>query len=163
MFGSLAAKKDPFEIGSRSDAVAELVRGWNPIRFDQLSVVVARDAALNTTLKNFTLISPELRLAGLGTAAHRPGVRLLDEPLTMDFKLHARGRQGELLKFLGVLESQVDDLGYAECSVPMRVAGTLGTPDPAELNTKLAALALEKSGLADRAAEIFNKLRGAGK
>ena len=163
VFGGLTGKKDAAEIAGRPEAVAELVRGWNPIPFDQLSVIVTRDETLITSLKNFTLISPELRLAGTGTAVHQPGGRPLDAALTMDFNLRARGRQGELLKYLGVLETQPDDLGYVGCTVPLRVKGTPGRPDAGELNTKLAALALEKGGLADRAAELFNKLRGAGK
>ncbi len=163
VFGGRSAKKDGAEITSRAEAVAELVRGWNPLPFDQLSVVVAFDATRMIALKNFTLISPELRLTGAGSAVHWPGKRLIDDTLTMDFKLRGRGRQAELLKYLGVLETQADDLGYAGCSVPLRVTGTFGQSDPAELNTKLAALALEKGGLVDRAAELFNKLRGAGK
>ncbi len=163
VFGGRNTKKDGAEITSRTEAVAELVRGWNPIPFDQLSVVVAFDATRMIGLKNFTLISPELRLTGAGSAVHWPGKRLIDDTLTMDFKLRGRGRQAELLKYLGVLETQADDLGYAACSVPLRVKGTFTQPDPAELNTKLAALALEKGGLVDRAAELFNKLRGAGK
>ena len=163
VFGGRAPKKDPAEIASRAEAVGELVRGWNPIAYDQLSVVLTRDGSANTVLKDFTLISPELRLAGSGATRHGPGRRLLDEVLTMEFRLRARGRQGELLKYLGVLETEPDELGYAGCTMPLRVTGTLAQPDPSELNTKLAALALEKGGLVDRAAELFNKLRGAAK
>lgn len=163
VFGGFSAKKDYAEIGSRPEAVAELARGWNRISFDQLSVVVSRDAAMNTTVKNFTLISPELRLSGSGTALRRAAGRPIDESLVMEYSLRARGRQAELLKFLGVMDAHPDDLGYAACTVPLRVAGTLGKPDPGELNTKLAALALEKPGLTDKAADFLNKLRGAGK
>jgi hypothetical protein len=163
VFGSRTAKKDVGEIASRSDAVAELARGWNPIPFDQLSLVLTRDATGLTVVKNFALIAPELRLTGSGSIPRPTGGRWFDEPLTMDYRLWARGRQAELLKYLGVLESHVDELGYAGCSMPLRVTGTLVTPDPAELDTKLAALALEKGGLVDRAAELFNRLRGAAK
>ena len=72
----------------------------------------------------------------------------------------ARGRQGELLKYLGALEPQIDDLGYATCTVPLKIGGTLGKPDTSEVNSKLTALALEKSGFGDKAAEFLNKIRG---
>lgn len=157
---SIAGKKESADVASKAEAVAELARALNPIPYDQLSVSLSRDAALNTTLRNFTLISPEVRLTGNGTALHKPGSCLLEDSLAMEFTLRARGRQGELLKYLGALEPQTDDLGYATCTVPLRVAGTLGQPDTSELNTKLTALAIEKSGFGDKAAELLNKLRG---
>jgi hypothetical protein len=157
---AMAGKKGSTEVVNKAEAVVELARGLNPIPFDQLSVSVARDAALNTTLRNFTLISPEVRLTGSGTALHKAGSCLLEDSLAMEFTLRARGRQGELLKYLGALEPQTDELGYAACTVPLRVEGSLGRPDTSELNHKLAALAIEKSGFGDKAAELLNKIRG---
>ncbi|MBI4625536.1 MAG: hypothetical protein HY736_20230 [Verrucomicrobia bacterium] len=150
-------------IANRAQVVSELVNYWKAIPYDQLSVTISRDAALNTTLKDFTLISPEVRLSGGGHATHRAGAALLDDALAMEFKLGARGRHGELLKYLGVLAAQPDELGYAACTLPLRISGTLGKPDTSELNHKLAAIALEKSGVTDKAADLFNKLLGGGK
>lgn len=160
---AMTGRKDYAEVANKAQAVAELARGLNPIPYDQLSVVVSRDAALNTTLREFSLISPEMRLSGTGTARHHSGMSLLDDALAMEFTLRARGRQGELLKYLGALEPQTDDLGYAACTVPLRVSGTLGKPDTNELNGRLAALALEKAGVTDKAAELVNKIFGNGK
>jgi hypothetical protein len=157
---AMIGKKEYTDVANKAEAVAELARGLYPIPYDQLSVVVSRDAGLNTTLRNFSLISPEVRLTGNGTALHTPGSSLLDDSLAMEFTLRARGRQGELLKYLGALEPQTDDLGYATCSVPLKVGGTLGKPDTSELNSKLTALAIEKSGFGDKAAELLNKIRG---
>jgi hypothetical protein len=157
---AITGKKDYTEVANKAEAVAELARGLNPIPYDQLSVSFVRDAALNTTLRNFTLISPEVRLTGSGMARHEPGSCLLENSLAMEFTLRARGRQGELLKYLGALEGQTDDLGYATCTVPLKIGGTLGRPDTSELNTKLTALAIEKSGFGDKAAEFLNKIRG---
>lgn len=150
-------------VASKAQAVAELVNFWKAIGYDQLSVSVSRDAALNTVLKDFTLISPELRLSGGGQATHRAGAPLLDETLAMEFKLRARGRNAELLKYLGALETETDDLGYATCTLPLKVGGTLGKPDTSELNQRLMTLALEKSGVTEKAADLFNKLMGNGK
>jgi hypothetical protein len=160
---TLAGKKEYQDIASKAQAVAEFAKGLNPIAYDQLSVVLSRDAALNTTLKDFTLISPQLRLTGGGTALHQPGTSLLDDSLAMEFKLRAQGRQGELLKYLGVLEPQPDNLGYVGATLPLKISGTLRHPDPAELNGRLAALAMDKSGLTDKAAELFNKVFGSTK
>lgn len=161
--GGLSGKKEQGDIASRSEAVAELARGWNAIVYDQLSVRVTHDAAFNTLLRDFTLITPELRLSGYGTALHKPGRSVFEDALAMKFRLRARGRQGDLLKYLGALEAQTDDLGYTDCVFPLAVGGTLGRPDAAELNRRLTTLALEKPGLTDKAAELLNKLWGGAK
>jgi hypothetical protein len=81
----------------------------------------------------------------------------------MEFKLRARGRQAELLRYLGVLDSVADELGYAACSLPLRLGGTLAQPDASDLSTRLAALAIEKSGVTEKASELFNRIIGGGK
>jgi hypothetical protein len=162
-FGGLTSKKEYTAVSSKTQAVSEFASGLNPITFDQLSVVLARDAALNTTLKDFALIAPEVRLTGSGTLLHKPDSPLLADSLAMEFKLRARGRQGELLKYLGALDSLSDDLGYSACTLPIRVGGTMGKPDTSELSARLAALALEKTGVTEKATELFNKLIGGGK
>jgi hypothetical protein len=107
-------------------------------------------------------VGPLLRRLGgvLRRADEIAGLLRAGEVVAMEFTLRARGRQGELLKYLGALEPQTDDLGYATCSVPLKIGGTLGNPDPSEVNSKFTALAIERSGFGDKAAELFNKLRG---
>ena len=156
---SITGKKDTADVANKAQAVAEFAKGLNPISYDQLSVVLSRDAALNTTLKDFTLISPELRLTGGGTALHREGACLLEDSLAMEFKLRARGRQGDLLKYLGVLEAQPDDFGYAACTLPIQIGGRLSQVDASETSAKLMSVALEKSGVTDMVKQLF----GAGK
>ena len=126
-------------------------------------MVLTRDPAGNTVLKDFTLIAPEMRITGEGQAAHKAGGALLDEAIAMEFKLRARGHTGDVLKFLGKLEAQTDKLGYAACTLPLKVGGTLGKPDTSELNNALASLALEKSGVLDKAGDLFNRLIPGGK
>jgi hypothetical protein len=161
--GGLTGKKEHAAISNKAQAVAEFASSLNAITFDQLSVAVSRDPARNAILKDFTLIAPEVRLTGAGTILHRPGAALLDDSLAMEFKLRARGRQGELLKYLGALEPAPDELGYAACTLPIRVGGSLGNPDAGDLNARLAALALEKAGVTEKASELFNKLLGGAK
>ncbi len=162
LISSIGGKKEA-EIAGKAEAVGEFVRALNPVAYDQLSVLVRRDEALGLSLHDFTLIAPELRLTGSGRTLHRPGASLLDDALAMEFRLRARGRQGELLKYLGVLEAKPDSLGYNACALPLKVAGTLGQPETPELNARLAALAVEKTGVGEKAAEIFNKLLGGGR
>lgn len=148
------------EVASRAEAITELAGMLAAIPYDQLNVVLVRDAALNTTLKAFTLISPEMRLSGSGVVTHQPGRPLLEAPMEMEFKLRVRGHTADLMKYLGVLEPELDDLGYGACTLPLKIFGTLGQPDATELSRALTSLAMEKSGVGDRASELFNKLLG---
>lgn len=163
ILGSVTGKKDIADIANKAQAVAEISKTLTAIPYDQLNLVFTRDEAMNTTLKDFSLIAPELRLSGGGQIMAQPGTGLLEQPLTMEFRLRARGRTADLLKYLGKLDVTTDELGYAPCTLPLNVTGTLARPDTTELNQAMAALALEKSGVTDRASELFNKLIGGGK
>ncbi len=157
---AVTGRRDAAEIASKTEAVAEVARALHPIVYDQLSFVLARDAEERLHVREFALISPELRLSGQGAAEPRAEGEAFDPALKMEFVLRARGRQAELLKFLGVLETQSDDLGYAACTVPLHVNGTVARPDTAELSGRLSALAIEKSGLGEKAAEFLAWIRG---
>ncbi|MDP3070038.1 MAG: hypothetical protein Q8N18_07090, partial [Opitutaceae bacterium] len=161
--GNLTGRKAGADIAGKAEAVAEFVRAVHPLPYDQLNVRVTRDAALNTALDDFSLIAPELRLTGTGRATHRPGTGVLEDALAMEFRLRARGRAGELLKYLGLLEGEPDALGYAACALLLTVGGTVGQPDTGDLNRRFSLLALEKSGVTDKASELINKLIGGGK
>ena len=159
LLGSVTGKKEYADIANKAQAVSELSKALASIPYDQLSVTVARDDSLTTVLKDFALISPELRLTGGGQATVPPGASLLDGPLTMEFKLRARGHAAHLFKYLGVLEAEPDELGYFACNLPLRVGGSIRAPDTSEINRTLTNLALEKSGAGD----LLNKLLGGGK
>jgi hypothetical protein len=156
---SLTSKKEPPEIPSRAQAVSEFAKALYPINYDQLHVMVVRDAESNTVLRDFTLISPELRLTGTGQTLHTAG-RLLDDSLAMEFRLRARGHDADVLKYLGLLEAQPDNLGYIGCTLPLKVGGTLGKPDASDLTSSLVALLTEKAGRGDKATDFLNKMIG---
>ncbi|MBL9209202.1 MAG: hypothetical protein JNL92_01975, partial [Opitutaceae bacterium] len=157
---AVTGRRDTLEVANKTEAVAEVARALHPIVYDQLSVVVAREAGQDFALREFALISPELRLSGRGTLRPQGGYGLLDDALTLEVVLRARGRQAELLKYLGALEAQPDDLGYAACTIPLAVGGTIGKPDTTDLSGRLSALAIEKSGLGEKAAEFLAWIRG---
>jgi hypothetical protein len=155
--GALTGRKDISDAASKAEAVASLSRIISAIEYDQLNVVLTRDAALNLTLKDFTLIAPELRLAGTGRIDAKAGLELAAQPLVMEFKLGARGTTGKLLKSLAALETdKPDDLGYFRSNLPLRVTGSLGKPDTSELQSALVKLAYEKSGAGD----LLNRFLG---
>lgn len=158
--GLSSRSKDGYDIGNKTQAVSEVAKVLNNIAYDQLSMTISHDAAQRMTVRDFALISPELRITGFGATEPADGVSLLDQTLLMQYELRARGRAAELLKYLGALDAQADDLGYSSCTLPLLVRGSLAQLDTTELNAKLASLAVEKGGVGDRASEFFNRLMG---
>lgn len=146
---------------SRGRSVAELAATLHPLVFDQLSVVAARDAAGHLSLRHLVVLTPELRLTGGGNLLRRPGAGFLDGSLALELQLRARGRAAELLRGLGALDEVPDEWGYAAAGLPLRVRGTLARPDASDLDVRLAALALERNPVSERAADWFNRIRRA--
>lgn len=161
--GALTGRREYLDIANKAEAAGELARTLSGIKFDQMSARLTRDEALTTQVREFSLIAPELRLAGGGVALRSPGKPVVEDALALEFILKARGRQGDLLRYLGLLDVQVDDLGYATCTVPVKIGGTVGRPDATEFSQQITALALEKSGLSEKAADLLARLRGNGK
>lgn len=159
----LYGRKDSADMGNKSQAVSEMAKILNTIAYDQLSFTVSHDSEHTLAVRDFALISPELRITGFGSAEPAADVSLPHRSLSMQYALRARGRAAELLKYLGALDGQADDLGYSASTLPLTVKGSLARPDTTELNAKLASLAVEKGGVGDRATEFFNRLMGGGK
>jgi len=139
----------PDDYVNKTRILADIARALSEIPFDQLSVTATRDASLNVQLKDFTVISPEVRIVGEGSVRYVEGVPVLAQPMEMQLKLGARGKLGDLIRRAGLLEKGQDNLGYAAFSVPLRIGGTMGNPDTNEIRTALLNSALERSGLLD--------------
>lgn len=153
-------KDDDDEITSRSKAAQELAKIISTIVYDQLALVVVRDKSLNADVKEFSLISPELRIAGSGRSHSVRGKSPIHDYVELELKIRARGRPAELMKYLGVLEPKTDDLGYANCAIPVKVEGSLTRLDTTQLSNRLVALAVAKTGLTEKAVDWINRLRG---
>jgi hypothetical protein len=150
---AVTGQKSYGDIANKTQAVLEVSKILAAIDYDQLNVTVSRDQQLNTQLKDFTLISPEMRLQGNGQVTYQAGTPLMEQPLAAEFKLSARGHTADLLNYLGALDSQTDELGYAACTVPLKAGGTLSHPDASETEKKflgLAAASNAASGLLNR-------------
>jgi hypothetical protein len=98
--------------------------------YDQFNVRLTRDEALNLLLENVSLVSPDVRLLGHGQVSYVEGKALLEQPLTAELNLSARGKIEQNLGKIGELDGTRDDLGYAKMKYPLSIGGTLGRIDP---------------------------------
>jgi hypothetical protein len=149
LLGAVTGKKEYADYANKGQILADIAKALSEIPFDQLNVTASRGADLNMVLKDFTLISPEVRLTGAGGITYAEGVSILAQPLALQLSLGARGQLADLLKRAGLLDTKQDQLGYAAFSVPIKVGGTLAKTDTSELRNALLNSALEKSGLLD--------------
>ncbi len=134
---------------NKTKILSDIAKSLSEIPFDQLSVTASRDDSLNLQLKDFTLISPEVRIGGGGGIRYVEGVPVLAQPMEIQLHLGARGKLGDQIKRAGLLESGQDNLGYSAFAVPLKISGTLGSPDTSAIRTALLNSALERSGLLD--------------
>jgi hypothetical protein len=136
--GLLTAVKEKIsDYTNRAQVVADIAKRLSEIPFDQLSVSVTRDADLNFNLKDFTLISPEVRLTGTGEIHYGEGAPILAQSLELRLQLGARGKLGDLMSRASLLDGRQDNLGYSGFVVPFRVTGTLEKPDTSEIKAAL--------------------------
>ncbi len=145
--------------GETISAAQEIVKILSEIRFDQLSFQTGRDENMNLVLRDFSLISPAVRIRGAGQVTYDPAKPLLQQALDLELTLAARGRLGELLGQVKLLKPEQDALGYTSFTTPIRIGGTMAKTDTSDLQRKLLNLALERSGVGD----ALNKILGGGK
>lgn len=160
MIGGITGRRESGDIANRSQAIAELARVVSGITFDQLSVTAVRNGDASLTLSEFSLLAPEVRMSGGGRTLSFAGRDWRQDALALELSLRTRGRAAELLRYLGLLDPQVDDLGYSACTVPITVGGTWGNIDASDTSRRLVAAAFAKAGFIDKAAEWLAKQRG---
>ena len=139
---------------NKTKILADIAKSLSEIPYDQLSLTATRDESLNLLVRDFSLISPEVRIGGSGNIHYAAGVPLLAQPLQAQLSLGTRGRLGDLMKRAGLLEPQLDNLGYSAFAVPLKLGGTLERPDSGAIRDALLNSALERSGLLD---SLFRK------
>lgn len=147
---AVTGKKQYTDYADKFQILTDITKALAEIPYDQLNATIVRGDNLDITLKDFTLISPEVRITGGGGIKYVDGTPIPAQPLTLDLKLGARGKLAQLIKRARLLDEKPDDLGYAPFITPIKVGGTLARPDASELGKALANSALETNGLLDR-------------
>jgi hypothetical protein len=149
ILGAVTGSEKYTDMANKSQILTEISSALAEIPFDQMVATAVRDEKRNIVLKDFTVISPEVRLTGGGAIRHVEGVAILAQPLDLRLNLGARGRFAGLLKRAGLLDSTQDSLGYTGFLQPIKIGGTLAATDTSELRNALLNSALERSGLLD--------------
>jgi hypothetical protein len=146
VLGSLLGKdnvtKAAEKVAGTAYFVDQLATELGEIKYDQLSVKLTRDAALNLRLEDISLVSQEVRLIGQGMVTYEENKPLLDSPLTASLSLASRGKVEELLGKLSWTTGSKDELGFTKTKETLTLTGTLSRPNPMSLFTRLGAAKL---------------------
>ena len=142
IFGQQKVTKAAEKVAGTAYFVDQLAQSLGELKYDQLNAKLVRDDALNLTLSDISLVSPDLRLLGKGTVTYVADKPLLEQPLSATLSLAARGNIEQLLGKLRLLDGNKDELGYAKTREPITITGSMAKPDPTAFFTKIATAKL---------------------
>lgn len=138
LFGSDRVKGAAEKVAGQTYQVDQLAQALAELTFDQFVIRAERDERLNFRVDEISLVSPEVRLNARGSVTYVEGKRLLEQPLTLNYQLAARGKVEQMLGRLRALEGSKDELGYSKARNLGQITGTLARPVPNELFLRLA-------------------------
>jgi hypothetical protein len=114
-------------------ALGELIDTLQGFPYDQINVQCVRGQSLDVQLKDFSVISQQLRLTGTGMLTYEKGKPMLGQSLAMQIQIGVRGDIGTLMATIGKTSTQTDELGYAKVDRPIKIGGTPANPDVSDL------------------------------
>jgi hypothetical protein len=144
IFGSQKVTRAAEKIAGSAYFVDQLAQSVGELNYDQFSVRLVRDPALNVSLEDISLVSPEIRLVGQGTVSFAADKPLLEQPLNASLFIAARGKLEQLLGKLKLLDGTRDELGYAKTNQPVTLSGSLAKPDPTAFFVRIASAKLSE-------------------
>ena len=134
ILGQLAGSESTMKYADRARAAADVTKQLGSLQFDQLNLVLARDEKNNMGIKDLSLISPIVRFAGSGTITYQPGVPLMQQPLLLSLQLAAKGKLGDDLRTLKLIDSKADTSNYAALVEKLTFDGSLQAVGTSQLS-----------------------------
>lgn len=117
------------KVQDATQAVSELAGELRELKYDRMTVKVARGEDLKLNIETLELVSPYLRLTGRGVINMDPDVPLVKQAQRLEMRLGFKESLGERMVARRMTDGTVDDLGYARFRVPIVLTGNLLTPD----------------------------------
>lgn len=105
-------------------AIVDVLGRFIEINFDQMNLELVHRPGEKTQIKDFSLISPDLRFIGEGEIDNQNGISWYNQPLRAELQLAVRGDQAKDLQLLGALDPAKDPLGYIPIKDKLPIEGT---------------------------------------
>ncbi|MDF9826924.1 hypothetical protein M2447_001009 [Ereboglobus sp. PH5-10] len=123
---SLVGKSDNSATLEKIKTGRRVLERLGEIDFDQINLDASYRAGREIEIRNFSLLSPDMRFAGMGTLGNKPALSLFKQALSMNLQMAVRGEQAEDLRALNILkkETDADTLGYMPLLENFSMEGT---------------------------------------
>ncbi len=144
--GSVSLRATDLEMGLQTDLAGDVEGDGSVLLPGRLFSEVARslpsgtveieprDSERDVLIKDITLISPQMRMAGSGKITFVPDVPLRLQPLLVNLQIGARDQLADSFRQLRLLGAGgPDGLGYVPLSEPIQLDGTLQSIGTAQL------------------------------
>ncbi len=141
---SMIGKGDSSPNLDKVKAGARILERLAEIDFDQINLDASYRPGQDVTIKNFGLLSPDMRISGAGSLGSNPALSLFRQALAMNLQMAVRGEQAEDLRALGLLKKEADTLGYTPLVKDFTVEGTLASLGASTLVTPIINALLPK-------------------
>lgn len=125
LLGALAGSESTVKYADRARAAADVTKQLGAIKFEQMSLMLSRDAENNLGIKDLSILSPLVRLAGSGIIAYQPGVPLMQQPLLLNLQLGAKDKLADDLRTLKLIGEKTDTSGYSFLAEDLKLDGSL--------------------------------------
>ncbi len=137
LFGAFAGSDATVKKAEQVRAGAVVAKQLSAIAYTQLNVAVGRDAQRNLAVKDLSLISPQLRLAGSGQITQKADVPLFQQPLLLTLKLSSREPLTSSLRSLKLVAEKADAQGYTALLDEVILDGSLQSIGTGQLQRML--------------------------
>jgi hypothetical protein len=125
LFGAFTGSDTTVKKAEQVRAAAVVAKQLSAIAYTQLNIVVGRDSQRNLAVKDLTLLSPQIRLAGSGQITQKAGVQLFQQPLLLSLKLGSREPLTSSLRSLKLVAEKADAQGYTSLLDEVILDGSL--------------------------------------
>jgi hypothetical protein len=132
------------KVSKAADAVISFTNQVSEIEYDKVAVTAVRGPDRTIRLVSLEMTAPDAHLKGTGQITYAKGLPVSQEPLSVEMRLGVRDVSAKLLKSVGLLSADKDELGYPLLSQPVRFAGSLARIDDKAWHDLLAKAAAQK-------------------
>ena len=112
----------------RFSAVSKMTQYLQRVPYDSIHLQVDRSAQGKVTIHDFSILGPELMLAGKGSVDAQSWASLAEGALSMNLAMGSKGQFGDSARALGLIGEDLNG-EYQLWRQPINISGTLSNPD----------------------------------
>ena len=109
---------------AKAKAASNMLGRLVEINFDQMNIDASYHPGKETVIKNFSILSPDMRLTSNGTVGHDSTLTWAKQTIKLVASMSVRGDQANDMRALGLLKADADSLGFTPLVDSFPIEGT---------------------------------------